>query len=197
MKDSSSNTNHPYLVFVIFSIAAIIFSCIALRSPFSELSIDDVYNKTISIIGIIVGVFGVVATVYFVVMGLEIYKNKKEIEQYKDESKNLRDEIDKKLSFQFNIVDDALSSLEGDPSNTKYIKLARCRLVCGSPFSSVNEKLDCIPFIQEYSNPKDIELLQKIVDDLEIKEKRIKDENTLKKVAEDAIKAINEKMNPQ
>lgn len=197
MKNSSSNTNHPYLVFVIFSIAAIIFSCIALRSPLSELSIDNVYNKTISIIGIIVGVFGVVATVFFVVMGLEIYKNKKEIEQYKEESKSLKDKIDEEMRFQYYIVDDALSSLEGDPNNQKFIKLARCRLVCGSPYSSVNEKLNCIPFIQECSNPKDIELLQKTVDDLEIKDKRTKEENKLKDVAEAAIKAINEKMNPQ
>lgn len=196
MKYSNSNTNHPYLVFVIFSIAAIIFACIALRSPFIEFSIDNVYNKTISIIGIIVGVFGVVATVYFVVMGLEIYKNKKEIEQYKEESKNLRNEIAEAMKSQYKIANDLLSSIEGEASNTKYIKLARCRLVCGSPYSSVEEKLDCIPFIQECSNPKDIELLQKIVDDLESKEKRTKDENKLKVGAEEAIKAINKKMNP-
>ena len=145
-------------------------------------------------IGIIIGVFGVVATVYFVVMGLEIYKNKKEIEQYKEESKNLRDEIAEAMKSQYNIANDLLSSIEGEASNTKYIKLARCRLVCGSPFSSVDEKLDCIPFIQECSNLKDIELLQKIVDDLESKEKRTDDENKLKSVAEEAIRVIK---NPQ
>ena len=187
-------TTIPNGLFILL-ILAILVSILAIGIGFkaygvSLSSLGLSWGDLITLAGLLLALIAATATIYTIVMSLDIHKFRSEIMFYKDDFEKMESLSEEALKSQFRILNDALSSLEGDLSNTKYIKLARCRLVCGSPFSSVNEKLDCIPFIQEYSDPEDIKLLQRIVDDLESKEKRTKDENKLKDVAEEAIKAI-------
>lgn len=191
----------PKWIFILL-ILAMLVSIVAIGIAFKSYGVSLSrlglsWGDLITLAGLLLALIAATATIYTIVISQDIHKFKSEIKSYKDDFERMDSLSEEVLRSQFVVLNDTLSSLEGDLSNTKYIKLARCRLVCGSPFSSVDEKLDCIPFIQVCSNSKDIELLKRIVDDLESKEKLTKDEQKLKNVTEEAIKAINEKMNLQ
>ena len=121
------------------------------------------YNKTMTLAGIIVGVFGVAATVYFVVMGIDIHRYKREIDDIVRNQKNTNAKIDEN---KFDIID-SLSMMEGlfdDKRKKESIRLAMGRIICKSKIYTEKFPLETgISYLGQYSSSqKDIDILQVI-----------------------------------
>ena len=191
--DAPHNWRELVIFSLVFSLTAIAVASIALEIPFSEVSREVAYNKTMTLAGIIVGVFGVAATVYFVVMGIDIHRYKNEldkmtgkidkIEAKVDENKEGVDAINSKDT---NILD-VISMLEGiskDQRQHAIIRLAMGRIICKSKIHTEEYPLEKgIMYLAQYSRShEDIDLLEKIKDNT--------DDEKIKEQAKEAIKTI-------
>ncbi len=161
--DAPHNWRELVIFSLVFSLTSIAVASIALEIPFTEVSREVAYNKTMTLAGIIVGVFGVAATVYFVVMGIDIHRYKREIDDIVRNQKNTNAKIDEN---KFDIID-SLSMMEGlfdDKRKKESIRLAMGRIICKSKIYTEKFPLETgISYLGQYSSSqKDIDILQVI-----------------------------------
>lgn len=193
--DSPNDWRDVIALSLVISVAAIILAGLAIKIPFSKISLDDVYSKTITLAGIIIGVFGVLATVYFVVVGIDLFKYKREFERMTEKMKKINAEVARNkegvdvINSKYNDVLDVLSLLEGiskDGKQTAVIRLAIGRMICKSETHSDKYSLELgIRYLGDFSrSQEDIDLLEKI--------KRCTDKEGIKKLADNAINIIGD-----
>lgn len=195
--DAPHNWRELVIFSLVFSLSAIVVASIALEIPYSEVSREVVYNKTMTLVGIIVGVFGVAATVYFVVMGIDIHRYKNELDYMTneiakinakvDENKEGVDAINSKDTNIFDVIS-VLEAISKDEEQTEIIRLALGRMICKSKNHTKEYPLEMgIRYLGQYSrSPQDNDILKKIIDNT--------NDEKIKKQAYGAIEKINSRL---
>ena len=169
----------------LISTTALVFSIAAINGE--NLEFD--YNNTIGFAGIIFAVAGVVITIYFVTFGHKTY----EIYKRMSEAENITDEVNSDMRNNLIETTNLISTIKAvtySRTKIKYLLLVEGRLLCGSRFSTDEEKETGIGYLQQFSNnPDDIVLLELVAI-----EARKNKKTELFKAAKKAISVINDKI---